>query len=69
MVVITESQDRYQKYDEIKYVEFLEFLGRCAQFKFKDLEEETMEDKLKMLLDEILPAYKLTRKEVELKED
>jgi hypothetical protein len=36
MVVIKESEDRNEKYDQLKYVEFLEFLGRAAQLKFKD---------------------------------
>lgn len=53
----------------MKYVEFLEFLGRCAYSKYKDLDEEPMERKLEMLMDELLPTFGLVRKEVENEEE
>lgn len=55
-------------YDEMKYVEFLEFLGRCAYAKYKDEEDLSMEERLKFLLDELLPCYGMTRKEVDVEE-
>ena len=53
----------------MKYVEFLEFLGRCAYAKYKDFEDEPMERKLEMLMDEIFPTFSLVRKVVEDEEE
>ena len=68
MHVIPEPTQK-NKYDEMQYVEFLEFLGRCAYYKYRELEEETMSEKLKMLLDELMPQFGLQRKEVEDEEE
>ena len=54
MHVVDETKYR-ATYNEMSYVEFLEFLGRCAYYKYRDMEEETMQEKLKMLLDELMP--------------
>ena len=53
MHVILESSQKHV-YDEMKYVEFLEFLGRCAHLKYLGLDLDIAE-KLKMLLDELMP--------------
>lgn len=53
----------------MKYVEFLEFLGRCAYTKYRDIDDVGMEEKLKMLLDELMPAFGLARKEPEDEEE
>ena len=68
MHVILETTNKHQ-YDEMKYVEFLEFIGRCAHLKYKDLEDVSMPEKLKMLLDELFPTFGLQRKEVEDEEE
>ena len=52
----------------MKYVEFLEFLGRCAYAKFTE-EEDHISEKLKMLLDELFPSFGVTRIEVEEEEE
>jgi len=46
MAVVSDTGDR-AKYDELKFVEFLEFIGRCADIKYRDEEDMNMEDKLK----------------------
>ena len=43
----------------MQYVEFLEFLGRCAYYKYRESEDLTMPEKLKMLLDELMPSFGL----------
>ena len=68
MHVISETTNKHV-YDEMKYVEFLEFLGRCAYAKFKEFEDEPMDRKLEMFMDEIFPTFNLTRKEVEEDEE
>ena len=68
MHVVEEIKNK-SLYEEMKYVEFLEFLGRCAHYKYRDMDEESMEEKLKMLLDEMLPNYGMVRKEVENEEE
>ena len=69
-VVYETKEKEAKKYNEIQYVEFMEFLCRCAQLKFKDQDEDDGEidlcQKLKDLLDELLPAYNIQRKEVEV---
>ena len=67
MHIVYETTQKNQ-YDEMKYVEFLELLGRCAYAKYKDEEDLEMPEKLKMLLDELLPNYGMTRKEVDVEE-
>ena len=66
--VILETSQK-QIYDEMKYVEFLEFLGRCAFAKYQDEEETHISEKLKWLLDELFPAFGVTRIEVEEEEE
>jgi len=62
--VIADSVEmQRQSFDTMKFVEFLEFLGRCAATKYKG-EDRTMEERLELLLDELLPCYGLTRIEV-----
>ena len=67
MHVINEKISK-QPYDEMRYVEFLEFLGRIAKGLFKD-EECSMAEKLCMLLDRLLPQFGMQRKEVEDEEE
>ena len=66
MHVISETTQK-QSYDEMKYVEFLEFLGRCADSKYD--EEEHISVKLGMLLDELFPTFGVTRILVEEEEE
>ena len=53
----------------MQYVEFQEFLGRIAFYKYRELDDTSMQEKLKMLLDELLPQYGMQRKEVENEEE
>ena len=69
MCVILDTTDQRQKYEELKFVEFLEFVGRCAHVKYKDSPDMTMEDRLCAFLDELFPVYGVTRKEVEDEEE
>ena len=50
-------------YNRMKFVEFLEFLGRVAHMKYKGT-ELTLTEKLEQLLDDIFFAYGLERNEV-----
>ena len=67
MHLIQETTQK-QIYDEMKYIEFVEFLGRCAHAKFTD-EEDHIAEKLKMLLDELFPSFGMQRIEVEEEEE
>ena len=72
MFVIKESNDKeHQKYNEIKYCEFLEFICRIAFIKYKDDEEGEIEvaSKLINLLDELLRLFKVIRKDVEISKE
>ena len=46
--------------------EFLEFLGRIAEIKYKGMAGATLASKLEFLLDEIFTVYGKTRNEVDV---
>ena len=65
MTVINEhSQAGTQQYQELKYVEFLEFIARVADLFFTGSEMEGIElhEKIEHILDEILPIIEKKRK-------
>ena len=68
MAVIKDTSDR-ESYEQMKFVEFLEFIGRCAYTKFKEATDMSMEEKLIMFLDEMFPYFGCQRKEVEDEEE
>ena len=57
------------KYDQLLFTEFLEFIGRCAVIKYKEVLDMTMEDRLLCFMDELFPCFGVTRKEVEENEE
>ena len=68
---VTYETSQKHVYDEMKYVEYLEFLGRCAYTKFSGpgYEDYEMVEKFKTFLDEFLPNFGMVRKEVEFEEE
>ena len=57
MTVATENESS-DEYNQIRFVEFLEFLGRLAYFKFKETDKHetySMDTKLLHLLNAVLP--------------
>ena len=52
-----------------RIIEFIEFIGRIADLKFKGTSEETtpLNEKIEIILDDMLPAFNLTRKDVDIK--
>ena len=60
MTVAEENNDKdYDKYSKLKFVEFLEMIGRVAHMKFKNSGEASalpLDRKIEALLDEIFPA-------------
>ena len=68
MSVINESMN-YKQYGGMAFVEFLEFIGRIAHFKFKnspDISGQTLPQKIEYILDDLMPAFGLTRNEVNI---
>lgn len=66
MTVADENGEMW-KYDEISFVEFLEMIGRAADLKFKDSEQESLElhKKIEFVIDDLLVLVPgLTRKVV-----
>ena len=68
MAVVKDTSDR-DVYDQMKFVEFLEFIGRCAFSKYKEVTDMNMEEKLITFLDELFPYFGCQRKEVEDEEE
>ena len=67
MTVVNENED-LKKYDYVVFVEFIEMIARAAEYKFKgtELESLSLATKIEYLLDEMLPCFKLTRKDVNI---
>ena len=68
MALVQDTIDK-GKYDQMLFTEFLEFIGRCACIKYKEVTDMTMEDRLLSFMDELFPHYGVTRKEVEENEE
>lgn len=58
-------RDQYYK---VTFVEFLEFFARIAEIKFKDgtHKNESLLEKIKMLMDLMFPLVSMKRKEVKI---
>ena len=65
MVISNEPQD-YKKYGIMTFPEFLEFIGRLSDYKFKnsDMSLQDLAWKIEQLLEELCPAFGLTKKDV-----
>jgi hypothetical protein len=51
------------------FVEFLEFIGRVAYFKFKsspDIAGQSLAQKIEYILDDLMPPFGLVRNEVNI---
>ena len=59
---------QYEEYDKLRYVEFLEFIGRVAAMRYPD-DSMTISEKIILILDMILPCYDLKRVKKESKEE
>lgn len=56
MTVPQENEDAdFAKYDKLQFVEFLEMIGRVAEYKFRgtELEDIGLERKIEQILDDI----------------
>lgn len=60
MTVRDEIQSR-EEYDKLRFVEFLEFIGRVAYTKYFEDEEMNLEAKIELILDAILPIFGFKR--------
>lgn len=56
---------KYADYQKLKYVEWLEFIARCAYAKYVDDENVPLAVKVEQILDSILPVFGCKRKEAE----
>ena len=67
MMVIDEVRF-YKKYQQLEFVEFLEFIGRAADVKYKGsgMASEPLASKIENVLDEIMLPFNLNRSEVEV---
>lgn len=61
-MTIREEVEKHDDYDNLKYVEFLEFVGRVAHLKYIDDTETPLENKIEMILDDTFPVFGLKRK-------
>ena len=61
-MTVKDEVGRREDYDVLRFVEFLEFIGRVAHTKYVEDHGATLETKVERILDDILPVYGLKRK-------
>ena len=64
-MTVQDEATKYQDYQKLKYVEFLEFIARLGYAKYIDEDQMTLGVKTENILDSILPVFGLKRKETE----
>ena len=67
MTVVNEEK-HWKQYHTLQFVEFLEFVGRLAHFRFKSSSgaSQPLSEKIESILDDMLPPYGLTRNDVNI---
>lgn len=66
-MTVTDEPKDYIKYSRLQWPEFLEFIGRLADIKFKhspDMAANDLAWKVETVLEELLPVYGLKKKDV-----
>lgn len=66
-MTVTDEPKDYIKYQRLQWPEFLEFIGRLADIKFKhspDMAQNDLAWKVETVLEELLPVYGLKKKDV-----
>lgn len=64
-MTVEDEMVKFSDYQKLKYVEWLEFLARCAYAKYVGDETVPLAVKLEQILDSVLPVFGLKRKEAE----
>ena len=65
---VTIEPQSYKQYSVMQFVEFLEFIGRIADAKFKhsEMSQNTLTVKIEHILEDLCPAFGLTKKDVNI---
>ena len=68
MTIVNENEKVKQKYHRLRFVEFLEVIGRSAHHKFKGtgMSDLTLTKKIEYVLDDLLTYIGATRKDVDI---
>lgn len=61
-MTVRDEVGKHEDYEKLKYVEFLEFIGRVAHAKYSDDDETPIDVKIEHILDDVFPVYGLKRK-------
>ena len=62
-MTVKDEVKNVEEYERLRFVEFLEFLGRAAHTKYVSEPDLPFEDRLNLLLDDIFPVFGLKRKD------
>lgn len=71
-MAVTNEPSQFKQYQVMLFPEFLEFIGRASDIKFKgapDLASNPLAWKIDQLLDEIMPSFGLTKNDVMIKQE
>ena len=63
-MTVKDEVNSHSEYERLKFVEFIEFLGRIAHTKFVDDTDTPLHIKIERILDHVLAAFGFKRKEV-----
>ena len=63
-MTVRDEVGKHEDYEKLKYVEFLEFIGRVAHAKYSDCCDKDLpiDVKIEQILDDVFPVYGLKRK-------
>ena len=60
-MTVQDEVTNYSQYEKLKFVEFLEFIGRLGYNKYINEKELENDVKIELIIDEIFSVYKLKR--------
>ncbi len=66
-MAVTNEALNYKQYQMLQFPEFLEFIGRLADFKFKNSPEMAQNSlfwKIENLLEDMMPAFNMVKNDV-----
>lgn len=68
-MTVKDEVKNVEEYERLRFVEFLEFIGRVAHVKYITETDLPFDEKLNLLLDDIFPVFNLKRKDSKDVED
>ena len=68
-MIVSNEPANYKQYSTLVFVEFLEFVARVSDLKFKSMPDTSLAQKIELFLEELCPAFGLTKQDVNIEND